>query len=40
MKRNRLRFISSRRRTQQRSRHLRTMSRQKMFFVFIKPNEQ
>gem|GEM_PF-3487264 len=37
MKKKLIHKIASRRRTQLKSRHLRTMNRQKQFFVFIQP---
>lgn len=39
MKKRKLKFSSTRRRTQQKAKHLRTLSRQKMFFAFIQPAE-
>jgi len=38
MKRKLMNKVSSRRRTQLKSKHLRTMNRQKQFFVFIQPS--
>lgn len=40
MRKNKMKFISSRRRNQQKARHLRTLGRQKMFFCFIQPAGQ
>ncbi|WP_299791510.1 hypothetical protein [uncultured Shewanella sp.] len=37
MRKAKIKHMSGRRRTQLKSRHLRTMNRQKQFFVFIQP---
>ncbi len=39
MRRKTLNNMASRRRTQMKNRHQRTLNRQKQFFVFIKPSE-
>ncbi|SQH77601.1 protein of unknown function [Shewanella benthica] len=39
MKKSKMKFSSTRRRTQQKVKHFRTLSRQKMFFAFITPAE-